>query len=901
MTIGRGVRRSKRHDWGGSQHRVVRRRRLGGSNGVYSAQEQGDEQCLAANDDVVEEMGTRFSAVVVPSPPDEKIGAAAEYPEPGHDELMFHAAEEVASEGSESDTAEDLSVVAAAFLWSRFLRGGAGIVGVELCSFLGFASYGRVTKVNFGPIQVSQVVLQFCIRPIFRWTEQEKLPSLRTITRSLRPYVMQNLCVCSRNVPVITKDSVTGDRTSAHIDYVPPLEYAVVDICTPSYWAAYHQEGIGCEGIDCTDARGGIEHGNVVRNRSWFYGQSRWISLDGDIEIPDFLFAVVGDSVSIRVLHNVNGGIIASSFFGGNCTTITGVVTGIFDIVHAGDDGEAGDSQEEPHPILDGRTEVLRTMFSRMKYVWSSPSAQRLHRPPLQPGDTVAVLRGHSTECAHRICAVFRFVAEPSDRRRFILLVSGNTMLEPSSSGALDSDDCNNFFSECTEDGDFRNDIRSIELRRGHEQRRTPGMSNVEPKTGVLQGDRPYNVYRYLLYADGFLFNRGGIHARNGSAEGFYVQPLSFGARARNMTESARIIVILTPNTDSTSFFNYLTDDIVEGMTTGREVVCPDGVTRTIFLDLVGFLGDTPGINSFLDVTGHQGNACCHRCTFHISKRRPLHNHFLHSAGDGMETAYRRTLSCRRAARLMELPPDLLQSLGLRRNPTENSFILPRLAALIRRNSRRIPLTGNGRAVVPGIFDPYCGALVAPDHLLCGLFRDYFTVSYIACFSTDKRSEFERRTRNLLHQFTTRRQNKLFDAQGKRCLNLSISDTYALSVFVPWAFAETHSIDDNTCSEQLLPLSSDSGTGLKSHLIQRAYRLLYAISSLIRVLWQTHCPYSNSDSASPPISDRHRVLMYRQSSNFLFRSVEEFCSVPEHLTTGTLAETEMYTSEMRAL
>ncbi len=65
-----------------------------------------------------------------------------------------------------------------------------------------------------------------------------------------------------------------------------------------------------------------------------------------------------------------------------------------------------------------------------------------------------------------------------------------------------------------------------------------------------------------------------------------------------------------------TQCWKKIVDDIIEGMTTGFTEYNSDGNKVRVFLDLVGFIGDTPAINAVLDVLGHTGSACCHLCKF---------------------------------------------------------------------------------------------------------------------------------------------------------------------------------------------------------------------------------------------------------------------------------------------
>ena len=97
--------------------------------------------------------------------------------------------------------------------------------------------------------------------------------------------------------------------------------------------------------------------------------------------------------------------------------------------------------------------------------------------------------------------------------------------------------------------------------------------------------------------------------------------------------------------------------------TTGRELRTTDRMNGRALIEIVGFLRDTPDIKSFLHVTGHHGNACCRRCSFHISNKQALHNRYLLPDGNGMKTAYRFSLLRYSAAHEIKIPLAMQQNL----------------------------------------------------------------------------------------------------------------------------------------------------------------------------------------------------------------------------------------------
>ena len=76
------------------------------------------------------------------------------------------------------------------------------------------------------------------------------------------------------------------------------------------------------------------------------------------------------------------------------------------------------------------------------------------------------------------------------------------------------------------------------------------------------------------------------------------------------------MISLTPPGVSGEVVLDSILPDIIQGMAHGFLDIDADGVKRRIFLDLVGFMGDTPAINHFLDILGHTASCCCHLCRF---------------------------------------------------------------------------------------------------------------------------------------------------------------------------------------------------------------------------------------------------------------------------------------------
>ncbi len=91
---------------------------------------------------------------------------------------------------------------------------------------------------------------------------------------------------------------------------------------------------------------------------------------------------------------------------------------------------------------------------------------------------------------------------------------------------------------------------------------------------------------------------------------------LNFPTRHGRTPNDVRILSLAPLGVKADAVLTAIIADVVEGMTKGFLDVDAEGNMRRIFLDLVGFVGDTPALNSSLDILGHNACACCHLCRY---------------------------------------------------------------------------------------------------------------------------------------------------------------------------------------------------------------------------------------------------------------------------------------------
>ncbi len=272
---------------------------------------------------------------------------------------------------------------------------------------------------------------------------------------------------------------------------------------------------------------------------------------------------------------------------------------------------------------LKQRREALKRKKAKLDEAW-----RNWVKPFLKPGDVIAMLGPwndvQSDNCSRtlltevdRSCRLFvvtRFWTEQEERTRHMFWIDGGTNFcadEPIPT-AIENDLQKYISPLCFSPLSLIAEIRGITVSTKHEGKR--GLEKYTPvsSVGTLSSSESYFIYRFLIYWDEFEIQRG----KSASGEGVYLLCLNLPVAARSSPSAIRVISVTPPGVSVASVFEKLIDDIVQGMTTGFVDYDAEGKRRRIFLDLVGFIGDTPALNQILDTLGHTGSACCHLCRF---------------------------------------------------------------------------------------------------------------------------------------------------------------------------------------------------------------------------------------------------------------------------------------------
>lgn len=229
------------------------------------------------------------------------------------------------------------------------------------------------------------------------------------------------------------------------------------------------------------------------------------------------------------------------------------------------------------------------------------------------------------------------------------------------------------------------------------------------PSSGVLEDGMKYFVYRFLLYTDGFNAHR----SKAGSMDGMYIVPLGMGTRRRTESGCLHKICLAPPGVAATDVMKIITEDIVEGMTKGIDVV-ENGERCKMFLDPVCYVGDSPALAHATGCKGHSSDTPCHVCTFKRDKGGKVEI-AISSAVTSSTCSRKRTFK-----KVDDISRSCTSVEGRQIGMSNSRGPLMDMARAIRRIGK-IHKTSKGREVVSNCFDPFLSSVISPDHVFLGL------------------------------------------------------------------------------------------------------------------------------------------------------------------------------------
>ena len=310
---------------------------------------------------------------------------------------------------------------------------------------------------------------------------------------------------------------------------------------------------------------------------------------------------------------------------------------------------------------------------------------------------------------------------------------------------------------------------------------------------GMLSNGRRYAIMRCLLYTDDFK----PYGFRQSSAGGCYLLPLSIAPWDRSGIHSIRIVGVTPAGVTSNHIVRAVTEDIAKSASVGIPVEMPDDTVVQLFVDIVGYVGDYQAMVHLLDVTGVNGVAPCNFCTF---RRANTGTHgddgstVCELSSYGYSTSiHSANLSFRRSKERMTMwrsiaDDDEMQRVGLR-DLTEgevNELPLHYLSNALDEVRQNVPLTSEGKPVVPCVFDPYLSCLAAPDHLLIGVAQDIVHATLLV-LSPAQRNRVNTLATHALANAGYGAESALLASGSYKTHKMSFSSFSNFMLVIPWA------------------------------------------------------------------------------------------------------------------
>jgi len=275
------------------------------------------------------------------------------------------------------------------------------------------------------------------------------------------------------------------------------------------------------------------------------------------------------------------------------------------------------------------RSEAIRDSLQYSSFNWPASTPDDFVRDAdihlKQPGDIIAILRPTDDDDLSRILLVHRFIKWRGERDRFVLYVPATAHLPGSDATALTDELLDEIVRPlCSRKNRILN-VTKVELIEKRPTGRGPSKFEKIPVTGKLASQENYAIYRCSLFIDGFsssIFTSAHYH-------GIYLQPLSIPSESRVDPASSRVLTLVPPGVKVGKVVKHIVSDLMTSYRVGRRTTDSSGAPLTIFIDLVNLVGDTPGMNAFLDVKGHNSTAFCHRCRYSRTFKPQIRNAYL--------------------------------------------------------------------------------------------------------------------------------------------------------------------------------------------------------------------------------------------------------------------------------
>jgi len=705
-----------------------------------------------------------------------------------------------------------------------------------------------------------------------------RMPAYETITRQLKEGELSKFLVKMDSIECPVNLRKSGARVSRNSSSLPTTaetatiykacltDFIKMEAASPQFMrrlvgsssscrSPLEMKILGLDGIPSIETRRCVDDIPIVKGRNLFFGGINFMQVKSNGTEP-YPCAEAGDTIHIHlVLESEFGEDLNHQFtlrvdHQTDLTVLEGVIEFFFTCSQNSED------------LADENSDNIICKALQDKLLKSPHDRELL----LQPSDIVAVISpttgrtSSSSSSDSRILLVSRIILlEDEERSSFCLFLPDVQKLIQCIDHPVHA--FRNLERSRTE---LRRDVSHVELAHRHQNARLSQRCTPTSSVGILSNGEHYGVYRLMLYWDGFQPNA----AKSDSMEGIYGYSLNMATHGLHLNDILTF-ALAPPGVDINDALNSFIPEIVKLSTEGVLVTDAFGYQRRFFLDLVGFLADTPAINSTLDVLGHNANACCHLCTFFRGEDKVHGARYCSLKSNAANLSSTRTFSRMKAAREYQPQNERLNILGLKKEAaTLNRFGI-KLA-----NSLRLAKNYFNQCferVVPCMLDPYRGSFVAPDHLLCGLTGDAITLSFRLLPSKEYRKLIETELLKNIKYLGLSYQNKIFNDEGRQrgLMSKSMSQVYDLLAVAEISF--TNIIPSNV---------------LETNCLGKSFHIVGLLSEMVGVLWNRE-----RNCQGRPIPRDYITRFQKLVSDYL-NAVSDICSIPDEHAVVAVEQNE---------
>lgn len=326
--------------------------------------------------------------------------------------------------------------------------------------------------------------------------------------------------------------------------------------------------------------------------------------------------------------------------------------------------------------------------------------------------------------------------------------------------------------------------------------------TNACTTTGKLESGQRFYIYRMLLYADDF--NARSPLFPKGSVGGIYMSPSSVSVKSRCNQSCIRTVSLTPAGVSTNNVLDYLLDDLVEGSISGFDCVDALGETVRVYLDVLGFTGDYPASTSVVDLKGHNAMAPCTKCGFTFNSFSDKSKYAFTTSVTSRNSAYRRSQDRANSLRNLKLDNKHNKLLGLS-NWESGNLLSPGRSPLLKfaalyNEKRNTENLSHPHALCK--LDGYSLNLIAPDHLLSGLFKGILFITFQQLADDNARDRLQISLKATLSEYGYQSQKVLYNLKKKKIVpGLSMSMLYCVLVVFPTSLQALNLLDDLPCKK----------------------------------------------------------------------------------------------------